>query len=84
MEAYPITQQLRGERKHEQSNEHSARPPWANPSMYLLLSELMLWLSSTTERSAKKRAVRKAILMGRWMQLSGDVLPPPFPGVMVL
>ena len=83
MELYPIVNDPLRERRLERAHERTPASPENNLKMYMLLSELMLWLS-LTESKSKRRAARKAFLARRWMQLSGDSLKTPsFPGVLL-
>lgn len=72
------------ERRREQSHERVAPPRNSIQSMAAMIAEFMLWLSVATDKKAGRRAARKTILMSRWMQLSGDALKVPMPGVLLL
>ena len=53
-------------------------------SMAALVAEFMLWMTVAADRRTNRRAARQAVLMTRWMQMSGDTLKTPMPGVVVL
>lgn len=74
MELYPIITDPFHERMADPVREQAPRSPERNINMYMLLTDLMLWLS-LTEGKSKRRTARKALIMSRWMQLSGDKSP---------
>lgn len=84
MELYPIVSDPFHERRLDRVQEQPSRSPENKMQMYMLLSDLMLWLSLTEGSSKKRRAARKAFLVSRWMQLSGDSLKGAFPGAFLL
>lgn len=47
----------------------------ALPNITLLLSEFALWLAMVAEKRSSASALRKAVIMRRWMLLSGSLLP---------
>ncbi len=84
MELHPIITDPFHERRLDRTQERAPTSPENNLKMYMLLSDLMLWLSFTEGSSKKRRSARRAFLVSRWMQLSGDSLKGSFPGTFLL
>lgn len=78
MESFPATpeyeKQQRRKRIRERAQESSA-------GALLMLSRLAIRLSVQGERNRRVRHLRRALLLRRWSELSGDILRRPFPAV---
>lgn len=69
MEKFPTTS-MQPERRVESRTVQRV----TQPSLYVLLSEFVLWLATISERKSSARTLRKAIIMRRWMEISGNIL----------
>lgn len=83
METKPTFGQFYDQRR-ERAQEQAAPPPNSVQNMAAMIAEFMLWVTVLADKKAARRAARKTILISRWMQLSGDALKVPMPGVLLL
>ncbi|MGH7157600.1 MAG: hypothetical protein ACREGD_00770 [Candidatus Saccharimonadales bacterium] len=58
-------------RRRDRAPEKSVAPQ-RRRSIEALIVEFVLWLTVLAGKSAGRRAARKAVLINRWTQLSGD------------
>lgn len=72
------------ERRRDEARERTAAPPSTTKAVSALIAEFMLWMLLVADKRSARNSARKALVITRWMQLSGDRLKVPFPGVVML
>lgn len=53
-------------------------------SLASAIADFMVWLTIISDKRKNRQSTRKAMVISRWLQLSGDSLKVPFPGVALL
>lgn len=84
MERSQTTENKWHEHYRDRAQEQQSVVVQPTQTVATLIAEFALWLSVSADKKPGRRAARKAILISRWMQLSGDALKAPFPGVVLL
>lgn len=68
------------EQSQPMRQESSAR----SQSLAAIIADFMVWLTIIGEKRKTRHSARRAMIISRWLQLSGDSLRVPFPGVVMI
>lgn len=68
----------------EQPQSQQKETPPSVLGLTAAIADFMVWLTILSERRPNRRAARRAMVISRWLQLSGDSLKVPFPGVVLI